>query len=181
MRRRAIDANATTRPLWSSPLAPLLKKNTGARPEAGRSDNACRAPLSPHVKKTGARRIVMGKKKTKEPKRSKSEPESQGSISPRSLSDSTDTLFNEANGQELKPIPESPAHYSRPSYGSLAALHVPRLGACSSSSDRFSVGEYSLDRASLDSDPVPRDSRRERKPKKRFWSWLCELRGARRD
>ena len=123
----------------------------------------------------------MGKKKTKEPKRSKSEDESQGSISPRSLSDFTDTLFNEANGQELKPIPESPAHYSRPSYGSLAALHVPRLGACSSSSDRFSVGDYSLDRASLDSDPVPRDSRRERKPKKRFWSWLCELRGARRD
>ena len=138
------------------------------------------SPLAPR-KKTGARRIVMGKKKTKEPKRSKSEDESQGSISPRSLSDFTDTLFNEANGQELKPIPESPAHYSRPSYGSLAALHVPRLGACSSSSDRFSVGDYSLDRASLDSDPVPRDSRRERKPKKRFWSWLCELRGARRD
>ena len=113
-------------------------------------------------------------KKTKEPKRSKSEDESQGSITPRALSDFTDALFNEAHGQ-LGPIPESPAHYSRPAYGSLAALQFPRLGGCSSSSERFSNfsgGDYSLDRASLDPDPVPRDSRRDRKPKKRFWSWL---------
>ena len=138
------------------------------------------SPLAPR-KKNGRAAHRDGKKENEGAEALQKRSESQGSISPRSLSDFTDTLFNEANGQELKPIPESPARYSRPSYGSLAALHVPRLGACSSSSDRFSVGDYSLDRASLDSDPVPRDSRRERKPKKRFWSWLCELRGARRD
>ena len=114
----------------------------------------------------------MTGKKNKEPKRSKSEDESQGSISPRGLSDFTDALFNESTNGQLGPIPESPAHYSRPAYGSLAALQFPRLGGCSSSSERFSGGDYSLDRASLDPDPVPRDSRRERKPKKRFWSWL---------
>ena len=91
----------------------------------------------------------------------------------------------EANG-ELTPIKESPAHYSRPPYGSLAALQYPRLGA--SSSDRFSGGDYSLDGASLEEPSTfdsldgassmsePRDSRRERKPKKRFWCWLKKKR-----
>ena len=93
----------------------------------------------------------------------------------------------DANG-ELTLIKDSPAHYSRPPYGSLAALQYPRLGA--SSSDRFSGGDYSLDGASLaeastldsldsaSSMPTPRDSRRESKPKnfKRFWCWLKKKR-----
>ena len=117
-------------------------------------------------------------KKTKEPKRSKSEDESQGSITPRALSDFTDALFNEAHGQ-LGPIPESPAHYSRPPYGSLAALQYPRLGA-DYSLDGASLAEASaldsLDSAS--SMPTPRDSRRESKPKNlnRFWCWLKKKR-----